>query len=956
MNWEALEDDSPVDEETFAFGSFRLIPAQRVLFEDGKPLRLGGRALDILISLVESAGETIGKDQLIARTWPDTVVDEGALRVHVAALRKALGEGRAGKRYIANIQGRGYSFIAPVTREQRQPTNGAAVRGNLPSSLTRIVGRDDIIAALTTQLARRRFLTIVGPGGIGKTTVAIAVAETLRTSYRDGVWFVALASLADPDLVPSSLGAVLGISLPRVNPVFGLTAWLRDKHALIVLDSCEHVIGAAAALAEAVLKTAPRVHILATSREPLRAEGEQLHRLPSLEVPPASGNLAPDDALRYSAVQLFADRAMATDGFSLLDADVSAVLEICRRLDGVPLALELAAARVDAFGVKGLAARLDDRFAVLTKGRRTALPRHQTLRAAIDWSYDLLPEIEQVVFRRLAVFRGSFTMEAAAAVAVDERIKAADVIEGVVNLVGKSLIMTDLGGNITYFRLLDTTRSYALDKLTDRGEAEQAARRHAEFFRDLIAPAVPGSQLQPAVEDVARYGREIDNVRAALDWAFSPVGDPSIGAVLTAAYVPVWLNFALMAECTERTERALDSLELDLNLSARLKMQLHIALGDALLHSAGFVERTGMVLAEALETAERLDDVVSQLRALWAMWSYRFNIGENRAAQPLAERFSHLARHAGDRADVLVGDRLVGTTMHYSGGQPQARYHLQRVLDLYIAPSDQRHTMWFHHDQRVMARTALARVLSLQGSLDQAIHNAQTSLVDAQAMDHILSVCYALGEAVCPIALMTGDLAAAERSVAMLNDMVTKHGVTVYKSLGPHLEGELLIRRGEFAAGSTVLRAALGRLPTAGGVKRRNSWFLGVLAEGLAGAEQLTEALATIDEALAQADRSGQHWCITELYRVKGELLLQEAGDQSIPAAEDCLQRALGIAQEQGALFWELRAALSLARLRIRRDQQDDARRILAPVYDQFTEGFETADLKQARALLEQLA
>src|SRR6267378_8019779 len=355
MNWEALEDDSPVDEETFAFGSFRLLPAQRMLLEDGKPLRVGSRAFDILVSLVESAGETIGKDQLIARTWPDAVVEGGALRVHVAALRKALGEGRAGKRYIANIQGRGYSFIAPVTREQRQPTNGAAVRGNLPSSLTRIVGRDDIIAALTTQLARRRFLTIVGPGGIGKTTVAIAVAETLRTSYRDGVWFVALASLADPDLVPSSLGAVLGISLPRVNPVFGLTAWLRDKHALIVLDSCEHVVGAAAALAEAVLKAAPRIHILATTREPLRAEGEWLHRLAPLEIPPDSTDLAPRDALRYSAVQLFDDRAQATvDGFVFDDQDVNALLEICRRLDGVPLALELAAARVDAFGVKGL--------------------------------------------------------------------------------------------------------------------------------------------------------------------------------------------------------------------------------------------------------------------------------------------------------------------------------------------------------------------------------------------------------------------------------------------------------------------------------------------------------------------------------------------------------------------------------------------------------------------------
>jgi len=289
-----------MDEETFAFGSFRLIPAQRMLLEDGKPMRLGSRALDILVTLVESAGETIRKDQLIARAWPDTFVDEGALRVHVAALRKALGDGRAGNRYIANNPGRGYSFVAPVARVQQQPATAPqdrAVAGdNLPAPLTRIVGRDDDIAALTTQLARRRLLTIVGSGGIGKTTVAIAVAETVRASYRDGVWFVGLASLADPDLVPSSLGAVLGISLPGVNPVFGLTAWLRDKHALIVLDSCEHVIGAAAALAEAVLKTAPRVHILATSREPLRAEGEQLHRLPSLEVPPASGNLAPDDA------------------------------------------------------------------------------------------------------------------------------------------------------------------------------------------------------------------------------------------------------------------------------------------------------------------------------------------------------------------------------------------------------------------------------------------------------------------------------------------------------------------------------------------------------------------------------------------------------------------------------------------------------------------------------------
>jgi predicted ATPase len=276
------------------------------------------------------------------------------------------------------------------------------VSGNLPALLTRVVGRDDIIAALAAQLAHHRFLTIVGPGGIGKTTVALAVAENVSASYEDGVWFVGLASLHDPDLVPGALGTVLGISLPGADPISGLAGWLRDKHALILLDSCEHVIGAAAAIAEAILKAAARVSVLSTSREPLRAEGEWVHRLTSLELPPRSDDLTPESALQYSAVQLFDERARAiADGFALDGDDIAPVIEICHRLDGMPLALELAAARVDVFGVKGLAARLGDRFTVLTSGRRTALPRHHTLRAAIDWSYELLPEAEQLILRPL---------------------------------------------------------------------------------------------------------------------------------------------------------------------------------------------------------------------------------------------------------------------------------------------------------------------------------------------------------------------------------------------------------------------------------------------------------------------------------------------------------------------------------------------------------------------------
>ena len=308
-----------MDEEAFAFGSFRLIPAQRMLLEDGKPLHLGSRALDILVTLVEGAGETIHKDQLIARTWPDTVVDEGALRVHVAALRRALGDGRGGKRYIANNPGRGYTFVAPVSREQWRetaaPPKRPALGGNLPAQLTRVIGRAETIARVVARVARQRLLTIVGPGGIGKTTVAVAAAETLTGSYTDGVWFVGLASLQDPAFVASSISAALG-STPGVgDPLSSLLAWLRDKRALIVLDNCEHVISAAATTAEAMLREAPQIAILATSREPLRAEGEWLFRLPSLEVPPeGSGGLTAADAMSFPAVELFCERASAALG------------------------------------------------------------------------------------------------------------------------------------------------------------------------------------------------------------------------------------------------------------------------------------------------------------------------------------------------------------------------------------------------------------------------------------------------------------------------------------------------------------------------------------------------------------------------------------------------------------------------------------------------------------------
>ena len=457
-----------VADRAIGFGSFRLLAKQHLLLEGDKALRLGSRALDILNVLVERAGELITKEELVARVWPNTIVEEHNLRVHIAALRKALGDGQAGNRYVATIPGRGYRFVAPIslleTSTVRPPTALECAR-NLPALLAPLVGRAEIVETLVGQLQERRFITVVGPGGVGKTAVALAVAHELSTCFSDGVQFVDLASVPDPLVLPSALASVLGPD--RVRPS-------KDKELLLVLDCCEHVIELVAPLSEEILNRAPGVHILATSRERLRTSGEWVHRLLPLGVP-TSSNLSAAEALAFPAIQLFVERATAnSDEFKLTETAAPIVADICRRLDGIPLAIELAAGRVDSFGIAGVAARLDDRFHLLTQGHRTALARHQTLGATLDWSYELLPASERVVLCRLAVFAGWFTMDAASAVASGGQVSEADVVDSLANLAEKSLVATEIGGAMVHYRLLESMRAYALDKLKEERRVRRA--------------------------------------------------------------------------------------------------------------------------------------------------------------------------------------------------------------------------------------------------------------------------------------------------------------------------------------------------------------------------------------------------------------------------------------------------------------------------------------------------
>src|SRR5579883_298231 len=940
----------------YSSGEWEIDLARRELRVRGVPVALGGRAFEIVEVLIKSAGELVTKDELIARVWPGAAVEENTLQAHISALRKALGSDR---QMLKTIAGRGYRLLgtwgAPpydtlsdagsAEREFMRPS-----RTNLPEPTSTFVGRDANEKELRELLSARRLVTLTGPGGIGKTRLAVEVARDLFSSFEGDCFLVELASLTDPGLLPSVVGQVLGLKLGEEATSHAVAQLTGGRKLLLVLDNCEHVIEATAQLAETIVRACPHTTILATSREVLRIDGEYVYRVPPLDVPP-DDETDPHRVLGHSAVQLFLSRATASQSdFPSHQEELLVISAICRCLDGIPLAIEFAAARAATLGLHHVAARLDDRFGLLTSGRRTALARHQTLRAMLDWSFELLTPPEQHTLRRLAVFQGGFSLEAAAAIAEDPA-SPISVIEDIVgNLATKSLVQLDGSEHAGRWRMLETIRAYALEKLDEAGEAARARRRHAEYFCNLFVSMGSGATSQTKTGGIDRYVRDLDNVRAALDWCFCPEGDLAIGVSLTASYVPVWLNLSLVAECRERAERALACSAIETSLSARLRMQLYIAFGMALVQLRGAEQDIGPILSKGLEIAESINDVDAELRALWAMWTYLDHKGDHRGAQSLARRFSQVAHRKGDGADILVGERLLGYTAHYLGNQMEARHRLDRVIDGYVAPSDQRHVIWFQHDQHLVAAIVLTRVLCFQGLLDQARRNAAACLKQARTLQNIPTLRYVLGWGLCPISLMIGDLDAAAESVAMLVDLAARRRLPFWRTVGRALEGTLAIRRGEFASGSAMLRDALDARP---GWIVRFPDFLGALAEGLGGQGQFSDALSTIRQALERSRRGEARWYLAELLRIKGELLLQ-AQDNQIEA-EACFREALDLAESQGALLLQLRSAVSFARLRLRQDRLEQARRILAPVYDQFSEGFDAPDLRNARALHDSL-
>ena len=662
----------------YELGPFRLDPDAGVLSQAGLPVALGSRAVAVLVTLVKRPNEFVQKRAILDAAWPGVIVEESNLAVQIFSIRRALAHAPGGEHWIETLPRRGYRFVGPVAELEDSPqvARRTSANSNLPEPLTSFVGRERELVEIKRLLAKKRLLTLVGMGGIGKTRLALQAAAEVMDAYRDGVWLVELGSITDASLVPATVAQVLGVREKTSAPLIAmLCTHLKARQLLLILDNCEHLLDACAKLTDAVLRVAAEVAIIATSRESLRVDGEQTYPLQPLSLPEPS---ADEQGIEHSeAVQLFVERAQRQlPDFELTAGRVAAVVDLCIHLDGIPLALEFAAARVRSLSVEEINARIGDRFKLLTGGSHTTQPRQHTLRATFDWSYDLLADDERTVLRRLSIFPGTFTLEAASSVASDDAIEEFAVIDLVSQLVDRSLVVADTSSGGARYRLLETTRAYALEKLTDPVEAQAVRHRHALYLRDLFDDV--GQTLRglsdPRWHDL--YLPERDNVRAALDWAFGDGGDPRLAVSLAGATRGIWRALSLQSEGRARIETAVAAMTAETPASEQARLWLSLAL------VWGTAEPTRAVEASerAVSLYRQLGDSVSvgaSLQWLARMWVF---MGKFDRAAPLFADALALLENGGTPKSIgycLEGD---GFRKMLTGDLAGARNNFERAL------------------------------------------------------------------------------------------------------------------------------------------------------------------------------------------------------------------------------------------------------------------------------------
>jgi len=945
------------------FGKLHVNLDQGEVCHNGLPLRVGSRAAKILELLIEANGAMVSKDEFISRVWPSTIVEENNLQVQVAGLRKALGEDRE---LIKTIPGRGYRLVASM-KDALDELQFEVHRAfcELPIHV-KLVGREAAVGDIAATVQRVPLLTLIGAGGIGKTSLAICVARRVLSKFRGGVRFVELAAVSDPGTVLLAVAEACHIRLSGgAVSVSRIAKGVADEPCLLVFDNAEHVVDVIARLVAALIPGHPHIRILVTSREPLQITGESLFRVHPLDVPAVDAPV--DKVLASSAVQLFVRqaRALACD-FRIDERTIRLVGDICRRLDGIPLAIELAAARSAALGVAGVYCRLDERLQLLAGGHRNALPRHQTLRATFEWSYGLLDPASRTMFRRLGIFAGVFSFEAVCAVVTDPDTPVASVVTSISELTGKSLLSVEFDGAVALYRLPESTRAYAMEKLRHEGEVQRIAMRYVQLLRERFDGGTKIGVRSNEREVNAERRQVLDEARSTFDWAFSAEGDPKVGIVLAASFVYALLEGSLVGECCERAARAVEAIDnLPLQtVDPRCEVKLRGALAATLLHTKGAVIRAEQLWQEVLVRACETDDNENQARALLGLWHTMLAGGDINSSLRYAARYQQVAAGNGNELQRAIGDQLISVTLHCMGEHEQARERLEhglvRLTALRYEGADDG---YFAVDPLIFSNGTLARISWMQGFPDEALEQVEMTikLVRADALEPSLS--HILATVAVPLVLMSGDLHAAARYLEVLRSQVALHGFVVWREYCEALAAQVDIMNGQAELGVMRLEAALDAL-LARGFRRLLTPAITVCAETLASQGRIADAVARLDEALEYCNSHGEHFFMPEVWRVMGVVTLAEAhlarGNGRLRETHEtralrCLLRAIEIAREQGARMWELRASLVLAKLLSVHGHREKALDLLNALAAHFDARSGASDIRALYALLGEL-
>ncbi len=919
-------------------GALRINFEQREMRRDGCVLRISSRAFDILEVLYRANGAIVAKDDIIDAVWPRQSVEENRLQVHIAALRKVLGEDRE---LIKTVTGRGYLLVKrvgdPAALSEQNAQGEPRLSAHLPIYTRPLIGRDDEVARILAQLEEVPVLTLVGSGGVGKTALAVRVAHAAGESSARTVRFVELASAQTREAVLAALALAWQIGPQAMGSEARLLLAIREllpaQGALLVLDNAEHVIDIAAALVE-TLASCAALRVLVTSREPLAIRAETLFRVEPLAVPPEGASVA--TMLAHGAVALFLQRARSHAPACGNDAaSVRLVADICRRLDGLPLAIELAAARVATLGIEGVASRLhhsmDERLDLLSGGPRDASPRQQTLRATFDWSYALLDASARALLRNLAFFAGAFTFEAVCAVAAEPDDPVAAVIASLGELVAKSLLAVEFRGAIASYRLTESTRAYAMSKLREEGALRSVGERHLRYLQSHIEDRAVHAPSRTHAHSHARARPSLDDARRAWDWAFSPEGDAVLGVALAGSLVGTLLDAGLVHECHERAARALAALDgLPADAAAKVDpvcaMRVRAAFAATLLLTGGAPADAARHWREVLARAEARGDDAFAARALWGLWNASMNAGEIYGSLRFATRLEVRAARRGTAWQKLCASAMLAASLHCLGELGQARERLEGTLAeldrLCTNGPPQREENDLSVDPRIFGTGTLARIAWLEGDAARALQLSQRALNHVRADMLEPTLCHLLAVVVVPLHLACGNLAQAQRHLTLLRSQAALHRFEGWQAYGECLAGQLDLQTGSAERGLARLEAGLAQLASRD-FRRLVVPLETVCAQALANAGRVDDALNMLEAALRHGAAHGDSCFAAELLRVRGvtELLRAQRHGKSagagasrhIDAGRRTLKEAMELAHEQGAGLLALRAALDLA-------------------------------------------